>query len=744
MLGQEWLAKIKLVLEGKDQVVSGLGQTSTAAKTAFSAVNTEAKKSINQMGDLEKAIRRAFIVAPVWMAARAVLQQVNYFISEGIQYYLATEKAILNVKSSLQLMGDTGAGAIDSLTKRFHSLSLATGQAEASIANTYANVNRILGDTEKSYLATNAAVKLGEATGADAAKIAESLAYLYKAQGDTIKGAATEEGKFLNLQIMLYAAQAKIPGGIEKLSSELMAGIPIMKEANISIEDFIKLTIALNQSGITTSQTLKTGLMRVLTNLPDITKQLNIPATTKPFDVLLIALERMSTLYKSGDLTGFGSAVKEIFGGIRGGQFATIATDIDKLKISLEKPIVNERSLLLYNDQLKAIDESAGHQIEFFQNLKKQAGDAFITALLGGKNFDDAMKNANITLANGMGLLENFGKLANSISNIWKKTSLLGGVMGMTDELNKVTKSLEKYQDLQKRITLGLKGQLTAEETFALAEEVEKTRISNRDRFVKQLREEAAQLADNAYMEEKANKQSSEGDILKKKQIGEIDKLQKQSAKEKEKIIKKDNEDLIRYIDEVGKLEGLDQSKIIRQQIAYRNLLGGENSLIKIQEDRLKLAEALTKEEEKQEQKSAHIVDLYKIARQYGMQVAQEVSQFIGGAKELERLTPEAQRAVRRYQPGLYEESKAAQFFGGGMFGGGTGFQFPEQIQEDRRARRAQQIMNQVNVEPIQMSLTVDIDSERIIQKMKDAINGELDKKESELTTKINNVIEEL
>jgi len=761
MAGQDYLAKIKLSLEGQEQVISGLKNTqqeaqklaSTKITTAFdkegiaagaTVVQTfkdagkEATNAKAKVSELGLAFRRAFIVAPVWMVARQILQEMISFVTEGVQHYIDTEKAVLNVRSALLAMGQAGTGTIADLTERFHALSVETGNAESKIMNTYASVNRILGNTEKSFMATNAAVKLGEATGTDAAKIAETLAYLYKLQGDTIKGASTDTQKFAELQVMLYAAQAKVPGGIEKLNSELMAGIPIMKEANLSIEDFIKLNIAMNQAGITTSQTLKTGLMKVLTNLPQITQQLNIAPNTQPLEVFMTALERMSNLYKQGNLSAFGNAIKDIFGGIRGGQIAVLASDIETLRKSMSEPFVTPQATYEYNTQLKEVSASSNHQIEIFQNLKKQAGDAFITGILGGKDFAEAMKNLNTTMDSSATILHGIGVGLRQFGGYLKElTPGLNFIFAAEERYKKLNNEIARTSDLMKRIDLGMRGQLTLQDTTALIGEISQANILNKTRYIKQLQEQANAIAKNASAEQSASKQQADSDILTKKQVAEIDKLKKSFTKERQKDIKQENEALISFVGTVAKLQGLDQSQVIRQQMAYRNLLQGENYLVKLQEDRLRLAEALTLEAEKQEQKSAHLVDLYKIARRYGMQTAQEVSQFMGGGREFRQLTPDAQRALRRFQPGMYEEGKAGEFF---TQPGRGGFQFPEQVQEERRARRARQILNQVTVEPIDMTLNVNIDSEQIIAKMKEAINYELDRKASELQQKIDNI----
>ena len=95
--GGEFLAKIKLALEGKDQVITGLQQTQQAtqqlAKTkittifdkegivtgkkieeTFSKIKDTTQKTTPIMEQFGMAMKRALIVAPVWIIMRGVIQ----------------------------------------------------------------------------------------------------------------------------------------------------------------------------------------------------------------------------------------------------------------------------------------------------------------------------------------------------------------------------------------------------------------------------------------------------------------------------------------------------------------------------------------------------------------------------------------------------------------------------------------------------------------------------------------------
>ena len=531
-MSQEFLAKIKLTMEGSADTASKLQQI----KTQMAGVSEPTKQVTSGMNDLEKAFRRALIVAPVWMAAREAIKQTIAFVQEGIQYYVDTEKAILNVQSAIQTLGGVGSTTISELTSRFHDLSVETGLAEAAVANIFAEMTRVLGNTTTAWNATSAAVRLHEATGADAAKIAETLGMLYKANGETLNKAATETQRFRDLQIMLYEAQAKTPGGIEKLNANLLAGIPIMTSANISIEDFIKLNQAMAASGIQSGQALKTGLTKIITNLAEVSNEMGLTFSknTPTMTVFMTVMDKLGAAMKTGAQGNVGQVIKDIFGGVRGGQIAAIAKDIDTLKQSMNTPLVNERSTYLYNQQIKAVEESVPHQIELFGNLKKQAGEAFITGILGGHNMAEAMQNANAIMEGSIIKVQALGVAFNQIGKgIGFYTSL--GTAPFVEAAKTQTKEAKDQYDLETRILMALKGQLSVDDMMTMTGEIQNANdgrtLEQKKTLIDMISKQAVAENNITKAKEEQNVKANDAIMLSKKQANELENLVLKYAK---------------------------------------------------------------------------------------------------------------------------------------------------------------------------------------------------------------------
>jgi hypothetical protein len=505
MPGNDFLATIKFAIMGKEEAVAAGAQV----KAAVDGVSEPTKKVTSAMGEFEKAFRRALIVAPVWMVAREAIKQTIAFVKDGIKYYLDTEKALHNVSATLMELGTAGTASIADLTDKFHTLSIDTGKSEASIANAFAEVNRILQNTGASYAAVNEATKLSIATGGDAAKLASTMAFLYKLQGTSLKEAATDTQKFNDIATLLYATQAKMPGGWEALSSGLTSFNAQMSITDFGLENSIRLIGALGASGVTSGQTLKGGLMKVLTNLEEVTKMLgiSIPKGTSSAESLRLVLNRLSEIKGQEN---FFYILKDIFGatGARGSsQILALTRDIDALNAALSGRGATARERALYNQQIREGTNEASHQIDVFNNLKKQLGEYFVMGVGGGKNFAEAMKNINAQAAN-----PTFAAWVQGLGVVAQKASyfipIVGPMIAYNEAVAGLNIRLERHLDLNNQIREALKGNMTQMEVNALIAEVMTTDLIKDANLRKEELVHLKQAATNAE-----NRQSTEAKI---------------------------------------------------------------------------------------------------------------------------------------------------------------------------------------------------------------------------------------
>lgn len=766
-MDNEFLARIKLVLdktgvtEGMKTVASDIEGTKvklpwdmntqqlTAGaeklKQLWGLVTPEVHKSVDAMGDFEKALRRAFIVAPVWMATREIMKETINFIKEGIKHILDTETATHNLTASLNVMGESGKIAIAGIVDNMHNLSIETGKSEASLINIFAAVNKILGDTTKSQIVVTEATKLSLETGSDAAKIAESMAFLYKLQGDSLKGVTTDTQKFQEISALLYATQAKTPGGIEKLMVDIKAFQATMNVTDFGLENTIKLFGAFESAGISNSMALRTGLLRILTNLNDTSKMLGItfPETATSAEIFVKVLEKLGIALKiPGQQGNIYNVIKDVFGGaIRGGtNLGSLAKDLERVQEAFSGKGVTERERYLQAKQLEDINDEASHQIDLFITLKKQLGDAFITGILGGKDFASFLREINASAEKAEIIFQGLGTSLKWIGTAIKYAIPMYGFMAMGEDLGKaLTKPIldagKASDDLYKRISMAQKGELTAQETTSVAAEALNSNLIKDVTLRQKIYDSLVQIAAReGQITEEKSKQIIQGEqslLLYKKQLDEAKKLATEiynSLIDKQKT-------LVNHELELLRLRGASEEEITNQKLILESQILGESKSISELKQRLNTEIQITREKMNQVNIGNDSITLYRLAKKEGIETATIVGQFLTGAIDFNILEqmPKALAAFKEFFSARAEALQAAEYLGipfrgnlgnigGGRYtgGGAPGGRIPIPEYEGKKGEK--------NLSELMKRFEINIPT--TIKDMKIAINLQLKEKE--------------
>jgi len=117
----DFLAKIKLALEGNERVLGGLKATQSAAQKlantkvttifdkqglasgaqveqTFKNITPAADGASKKMGDFQKALARVTVVAPVWFAFRTIMMSVFTLIRENVKFMIDLETAMARIR----------------------------------------------------------------------------------------------------------------------------------------------------------------------------------------------------------------------------------------------------------------------------------------------------------------------------------------------------------------------------------------------------------------------------------------------------------------------------------------------------------------------------------------------------------------------------------------------------------------------------------------------------------------------
>jgi len=878
MANGDFLAKIKLALEGKQAVVSGLKETQQAAQQlsrtkvttifdkqgavsgkkieeTFNKIAPAANKAFQSMGDFEKAIRRVVLVAPVWMAFRAVLMSTLQLIGEQVKFLTDLEDAMARIR----IVGQGTNKEFEDLRTTLVGMGMAygiVGSAALKAAVIFAQQGKSVSEVIK---LTRTAMIGSQVLGDDIGTTVDNITAAMKAFDISADNSINIIDKLINVERQFavtskdLADAIKVVGStanqmgisIDALVGDVTAVVEVTRKSGSEaarglqfiyarllttgakvVQQVAKVPIHLDEQGKAT--TSLTNTYRTATDvLDDVAarwdsltnkEKLSIAqsvASKRQLTVFMALMQnydaslraRITSLSSAGDAERAFGIVQDTLSfklktlsstwnnlTVTIGDTGTFKKSIDaiselvfNLAVLIDKSQMARREIQKTAEDRNRETETAVSQKQSLIELIK-IRNQFLTKPPTEKNTEmlnrineaikNVKKNSNIEIDIDSG--NSIETLNKEITNLQKRnielqanlkmdidqTKLESDIKGLKTSLkdrapinipflNPVGKERDvlikkegELKKLQESRQSTIKKELDSYEAQKVAKEAQK-QLTEFD--VNQLDELLNSDTERIDMAKKLDIAKQSG-VLTNEQLLDLEiqllkatneqlepyaqkvKIEELEAKRTEVVIK-DLEKQISLSKSIVSLTGENESALIKEEMALKAMMYGEDYIKNSMEDRLRLAQALIKEEEELEKTSSRIVDLHKISLKFGKQTAQEVAKYLGGATQFSELSAPALQALRKQAPTEYSQGKAQEFFRG------TDFTFPEQIEKEVRRDRAVRILNQVGIDPI--TLNVNLNGAEIIEKTKAAISAALDDKKSELSTKIHNQIEQ-
>jgi len=704
--------------------------------------------ALNQM---LKNMGRALLIAPVWMVVRGAIQAVTSTVQEGIKYWLDTEEATHNLGATLTGLGEVGTAAVENVVGAMHKLSVESGKSEASLINTFAAVNRILQDTVSSQAAVTEATRLSLVTGVDSAKLAEGMSFLYKLQGDSLKGLTTDTEKFRAISELLFATQAKSPGGIEKLIADLRNFDATMSITDFGIENSIRLMGVFESSGVTSGQSLKLGLMKSLANFDETSKMLGLtlPKTASEVEKFKAILIRLGETKNSSN---YEKVITDIFGGAaRGGvNIAALSKDLDAVREAFKGAGPTAEESLTMKERLNDVTSGAGHQLDVVGNLKKQWVDLFATG---------PVRDFNELLAVSAAWAKGTGDDLNKISPIL--LFIGSAAQGARGNIGAITSEFRKWMDTQanpgdfwERMTAAAKGQLSVQSLVEMKQEV----INNKLKLTADLKERELIFLDAQIQKQKligdaaeAQKRRDEASLKLKEQV---------ALRTKQEVL--DNQKLAQLqVERNAQDFALNGTSTLEQQIQRKidivqqntQIADGEKKIIQLAKLQNDLIDVRLKKRETELNQLRDISLKYDEADNAGkerIERAVEISTL--PAFEVAGLFRNGRtgdrQAISENMTIFSDEQIRAIKESGDLFQKFAPYLSSLQsVSTENQFLRPEKKANQINqnitmtteIEPIQVK--VNLDSEQIVDKVRAGVMKAFENGQSELTKKVNDAI---
>jgi len=272
--------------------------------------------------DMVKALRRAAIVAPIWLALRTTMMAVIQTIKEGAKYWMDFDKAMKKTEQVIHGVTGNIADSVEILTKEIRNLSIETGQSMAKLSSTFYRFGTVGLNFETSMNGMKAAVKLANVMFGDNEQIAKVLAQTYRLLGESMDESIPVSQRMNVIGAQIYKLWKTNAFEINEFTGALERFLPTANMFNFEITDSLALLASLHTAGIKGTKAgrlLGTSIQKLVQNMGDISQTLGVnvnPNLDSTFDML------MKTLGVIKNLNSAGRTIPDIenltvFGGVR-------------------------------------------------------------------------------------------------------------------------------------------------------------------------------------------------------------------------------------------------------------------------------------------------------------------------------------------------------------------------------------------------------------------------------------------
>jgi len=363
----------------------------------------QSAKSAQTFGDAIKQLgSRALLTIPIWIALRSAITGVFTGIRDGFKNLVDFDLSLQKVRRNLQGTPAEIDAQFKQLSSSITKLSLDTGVSTDKIAEAVKQFATIGFSFQDSLQGGIDATKLSIVLFGDASETAQSFARSLKILTDSTAGAVPVQEQLARAFALTSELEKSNQFDINEVNESLIRFAPTAKAAGISMENTLRLLAALGTAGLTGSR----GGTLLSSTVNQLRKNLNLLAGTlgvsvnpqfdDTFTVLQKVLTKAAELGKQDKLGARQvEALSTVFGGEKGTKtINALITAVGTLKNNLNISADADR----FNSDVQKVLQTPSGLAKQLGNSLKEAGKAFASSLVNGKDFVSVLQSLNNTV----------------------------------------------------------------------------------------------------------------------------------------------------------------------------------------------------------------------------------------------------------------------------------------------------------------------------------------------------------
>ena len=384
------------------------------------------KNTVSLGENIKRLASRALLTIPIWLALRAAMTGVSKTLSDGLRDIVEYDKQLQRLKKNIQGLPQTIDKNFSKAKQTITEFSIATGVSTEKITRAIQRFATVGFDFEAAMSAGLDATRLSVILFGEAEETANAFSRAMRVMVtnvDDSKKSSEEIAEAMALTSELYETNAfelkELNGGLEKFAGTA-------KSMNFTVAETITLLAALSTRGLNAERAgrlLRTSTQKLEQNLSKVAKTLGVkvnPEVDRTFDVFVRVTNAIADLRKTTKTIApeVSEAIAELFGGVRGGEpIRDIIADVDKVNETFKKFAKTRPDIVKFRQDFEKMSDSVFRQVEIMHNLNKETGKAFVTGIVGGKDFLSSLKAIN-------SMLEGLQKRANLTGSTFRNLFL--------------------------------------------------------------------------------------------------------------------------------------------------------------------------------------------------------------------------------------------------------------------------------------------------------------------------------
>jgi TP901 family phage tail tape measure protein len=675
---------------------------------------TEGSVATKTFGEnLAFILKRAALTIPVWFAIRQSLSSLFTTIRDGLTNLSEFDLSLQKVRRNLTGTPEEIEAQFRTLRTEITKLSLETGKSTEEIADAVKAFATIGFSFEDSLKGGIEATKLSILLFADAGETARTYARAIKILADTSSNAVSIQEQ-MNQAFALTAELEKTNQfELNEVIESLIKFAPTAKSAGLSLKETLVLLATLGTAGRTGSNAgtlLSSSVNQLRQNLDKLAGTLGVsvnPQFDTTFDIIGRVLDKASELQKVDSLGARqAEALADVFGGEKGTKTIASLVSLNDTFKENQKVVADA---VRFNKDFLRVNDSLSNNVKKLNNQLKENGKAFVAALVGAEDYNQAVKNINTGLSNSRPALENVGTLLNSIfsqplnlagflilpiliKQLFTKAipaaiiasfatisgviggfitrigaGIIGGVPGLIGVIGAVlakaipegiirgiNRADQEAQIQFRKLIQGLQGKLATIELQQLIVDIKSGAVKlapgvNKDVVVKQLE---AQLDKNIEVEVQAKVDAKSIDFL---SLGESQNLRKV---------------IIQNQLEIAKSQGASTSELLKQESLLNKQFNIFEDEFTVLERQLATQRAITAEQRLQGKLGSDSIKLFEIAQKNGADAARAIGNVLSSddSGDFARFVRQGGENLKLFQENfgdLFKQKQAEAFFKG-------------------------------------------------------------------------------